>query len=920
MKKEMLINVLQSEECRIAIVEDGVMEELYVERASQESYVGNIYKGRIVNIEPSIQAAFVDFGIGRNGFLHVSDVDPAYYKHLLSKEALAEYEEELEREHTGGRGGSRGGGGDRGGRGGPPSRDRDRGPARREPQQPQAWLQPQPPAPPPRVVADVSDDFGSGLDELPYADAVDESVEDLGEFAEGVVEESPLDESTPIDEPPAPVARTFTPPPSRPLDDEDAEFGAGLDRDDDGFGAGIGDDEPIAPATEEAEAEPKARKPRGRRVKKDDEPAAETVESAEDAPAEKKARVRKPRKKEEGDAAPDDKPRFMGGAEHRTSPPEDEDAEIKPFFEGDDFDIDAPNDRFAGSPPAAEDPGYEVVDDDGFTQDAGENAREDAAPFSQQENDAPPTQREPVPHTGRGFNDDFEDNRPPRDNDRGGRGRGGPGGPGRDRGGPGRGGPGRDRDRDRGPSRGGPPPRGGPSRDRGPRSGPPMSRDRGFPKPPIQEIFKRGQEVIVQVIKEGIGTKGPTLSTYISIAGRYLVLMPSLNRVGVSRKIEDHEARRRLREIMTTLSPPRGVGFIVRTAAVDRDAKELRNDLAYLLRLWQVVVKRIKRVAAPVEIYRESDMITRTIRDIFTSDVDAIWVDEPNAFAHASEFLQIVMPRYANRIRFFDETEPLFHRYGVEDEIAKMHSKRLDLQGGGSIIIEQTEALVAIDVNSGNFRADNNAEETAYQMNLRAAKEIARQLRLRDLGGVIVNDFIDMRSETHRRNVENAFRDAMMRDRARTKVLRISQFGLIEMTRQRIRPSLKRSVFSECSHCRATGYVKTNESMSIEVMRMIQLAAHRTPAIQSIEVTVHAEVANYLLNRKRKELAKLEEQAKMQVLIAGQAGSPELCTFKCLDHNGNEVRLIPPPPVRLAGGRTPRQAPERERRYPQPLD
>jgi ribonuclease E len=389
----------------------------------------------------------------------------------------------------------------------------------------------------------------------------------------------------------------------------------------------------------------------------------------------------------------------------------------------------------------------------------------------------------------------------------------------------------------------------------------------------------------------------------------------------VSRKIEDHDARKRLREIMSTLSPPKGVGFIVRTAAVDRDAKELRNDLAYLLRLWQVVVKRIKRVSAPVEIYRESDMITRTIRDIFTNDVDAIWVDEPTAFAHASEFLQIVMPRYAGRIRYFGDTEPLFHKYGIEDEIAKIHQKRIDLPEGGSLIIEQTEALVAIDVNSGNFRADNNAEETAYQMNLRAAREIARQLRLRDLGGVIVNDFIDMRSEAHRRNVENALRDAMRRDRARTKILRISQFGLIEMTRQRIRPSLKRSIFADCPHCRGTGFVKTNESMSIEVMRMLQLAAHRAPAIQSIEVTVHAEVANYLLNRKRKEVAGLEERAKMEVVIVGQTGvSPDTGSFKCWDHNGNEVRLIPPPPVRLSGGRQPRQLPERERRYPQPLD
>ena len=269
----------------------------------------------------------------------------------------------------------------------------------------------------------------------------------------------------------------------------------------------------------------------------------------------------------------------------------------------------------------------------------------------------------------------------------------------------------------------------------------------GRPKPLIQDIFRRGQEVLVQVIKEGIGTKGPTLSTYISIAGRYLVLMPGLNRVGVSRKIADDEQRRRLKEILSELEPPKGLGFIIRTAGVDRNKKELQSDLAYLLRIWQVVVRRVKKQKAPAEIYQESDMITRTIRDTFTSDIDTIWVDEPTAFEHAQEFLQGVMPRYANRIKLYASTEPLFHKYGIEDEIARIQQRKVPLPHGGSIVIEQTEALVAIDVNSGNFRADNNAEETAYQMNLHAAREIARQLRLRDLGGVIVNDFIDMRDD-----------------------------------------------------------------------------------------------------------------------------------------------------------------------------
>ena len=315
----------------------------------------------------------------------------------------------------------------------------------------------------------------------------------------------------------------------------------------------------------------------------------------------------------------------------------------------------------------------------------------------------------------------------------------------------------------------------------------------------IQDIFRRGQEVLVQVIKDGIGTKGPTLSTYLAIAGRYLVLMPGLNRTGVSKKIIDEDQRRRLREMFTELQPPKGLGFIMRTAAGDRNRKELQRDLVYLSRLWQVMVRRIKKLKSPCEIYQESDIITRTIRDTFTSAIDTIIVDEPAAFEAAKEFLQVVMPRYADRLKQYEGPEPLFHRYGIEEEIARIQLRKVPLPLGGSIVIEQTEALVAIDVNSGNFRADrNDAEETAYQMNLHAAKEIARQLRLRDLGGVIVNDFIDMRDEKNRRNVEKALRDAMRRDRARTKILKISAFGLIEMTRQRIRPSLKRNVSTDC--------------------------------------------------------------------------------------------------------------------------
>jgi ribonuclease E len=545
MKQEMLINVSQPEECRIAIVEDGVLEELYIERAGQDNYVGNIYKGVVVNLEPSIQAAFVDFGVGRNGFLHISDIEPQYFRQ-------------------------------------------------------------------------------GGYD-------------------------------------PAKAIGPSNPP----------------------RGGSFGDDEP-----------------------------------------------------------------------------------------------DAPDEEDGGRPNAS-------------------------------------------PQRGRGYR--------------------------------------------------------------------PGSRPRI--KPPIQEILRRGDEVLVQVIKEGIGTKGPTLSTYISIPGRYLVLMPPLGRVGISRKIEDEDTRRRLRDVMLELSPPKGLGFIVRTAGSDRTKKELSRDLAYLVRLWKVIVRRLKKLPGPVDIYEESDMIIRTIRDIFTAEVDAIYIDEVSAYERAREFLQLVMPRYVSRLQFYEGREPLFHKYHIDEEIAKIHRRTVPLKAGGSIVIDQTEALVAIDVNSGNFRADDSAEETAYQMNLLAAKEIARQIRLRDLGGVLVNDFIDMRKEKHRRNVERALRDAVKRDRARTKILRTSPFGLVEMTRQRVKPSLKRSVYRDCPGCSGTGQVKTAESMAIEAVRLLILAG-QNESIAQVTLNVAEDVAAYLNNKKRRELARLEDVGKMIVQVLGHKGvNPEYTVIECRDADGREVRF-----------------------------
>jgi len=415
-------------------------------------------------------------------------------------------------------------------------------------------------------------------------------------------------------------------------------------------------------------------------------------------------------------------------------------------------------------------------------------------------------------------------------------------------------------------------------------------------KPPIQEIFRRGSEVLVQVIKEGIGTKGPTLSTYISIPGRYLVLMPGLGRVGVSRKIADEGIRRQLRQALESLRPPRGLGFIIRTAGIERSQRDLQRDLDYLLLLWKDIVAKIRQTRSPGGIYEESDVVIRTIRDIYNKEIETVWIDSPEAYERAREFIRLVLPKHVDRIRLYEGKEPLFHHYRVEDEIARIQQRRVPLEGGGSLVIDQTEALVAIDVNSGSSRADDDAELSAYQVNLKAAQEICRQIRLRDLGGVIVNDFIDMREEKHRRGVERALRDAMRRDRARTKVLRISPFGLIEMTRQRIRPSLRRSVFEDCPCCHGTGLVKTAESMSIEVVRLLMSSAHREQ-VRRITVEVHERVAAHLNNRKRRDLIRFEEENDCSIHVASRTDvSPEHLILRCFDATGSEQRITPSEP------------------------
>ena len=410
-------------------------------------------------------------------------------------------------------------------------------------------------------------------------------------------------------------------------------------------------------------------------------------------------------------------------------------------------------------------------------------------------------------------------------------------------------------------------------------------------RPLIQNCLRRGQDVTVQVIKEGLGTKGPTLTTYLSLPGRFLVMMPSMQRTGVSRKIENEEDRRQLKTLLEELSPPKNYGFIVRTAGLGRGKRDLRADLNYLLRLWKAVSNRAKSEQAPCELYRESDLVIRTIRDVFSSDISNIVTDNAEVANRAREFLQAAMPRSLRKVKLYEGQQPLFYHYKIEKEIDKIHNRRVELPCGGSLVIDQTEALVAIDVNSGQCRIHGDAESMAYHLNMEAAPEIARQLRLRDLGGVIICDFIDMREAKHRLQIEKTLREAMKKDRARSKVLRISQFGIIEMTRQRLRPSFSSSVYVECSRCSGTGLVKSAESVTFDVMRALKLVLNHDE-VAHVQLKLPRPVAYHLQNTKRHWLAELEKSSGRTITIVPDDNCrPDEFEFECKNARGSKVSV-----------------------------
>jgi len=383
----------------------------------------------------------------------------------------------------------------------------------------------------------------------------------------------------------------------------------------------------------------------------------------------------------------------------------------------------------------------------------------------------------------------------------------------------------------------------------------------------IQEVVKKGQEVLVQVVKEASGTKGASVTTYLSLPGRFLVLMPGSDSHGISRKIEDEDERDKLRTIMSSLSIPEGIGYIVRTASMEITKTALNKDLRYLLRLWSETKKRGQTAPAPALIYKDQDIIAKVLRDYYSPDIQEILVDTPETLKQVKEFLRL-LPTSQKRttVKLHLGSRPIFNQYGVEDQIEQIYQPVVKLLSGGSIVINPTEALVAIDVNSGRTAKDKNFAETIFLVNMEAAAELARQLRLRDLGGLIVVDFIDMRNARHIKEVEKEVKASMKRDRAKVDISRISKFGLMQISRQKLGRPVQMGSYHVCEYCQGRGVTRSVETTSLSYLRRIQTGvAHKN--VVGVNCRLPVKVSQYLLNNKREELLELENKYGVVIRI-----------------------------------------------------
>lgn len=827
----MLINAIDSEESRIAVVEDGVLQELHVELANREAYLGNIYKGKVVNIEPSIGAAFVAFGGRVNGFLHVSDVLPAYGRPDFQLEDVIEGRarvdvddgpESMQQALSDDDDDDLDEGSDepkakkksrRGSRKRKAASDEDGAEGEAEASDGDAEGVDAEGVDAEGVDGDDSAEEASADGEAATEDAEDGgAVVEVAEASDDDSDDDSSDDEAHDDEDHDDTDHADLEPEIEAVDEvEVVEPDAGDDEDDDddgfGFGHGLDDEKPMAMAA----ADPSEEADGGSGADAVDAGAAESAapEAAADAASAEGGDVAAPSgegaaesadaESGEGEAAP--RRRRSRSRRSRSRKSAQERAE---------------GDKAEATDAAAE--------GDAEQQDAPQEAEGEARPARKK-------------RSRRGGSRDGEKNRA---NDR-----------------------------------------------RQPRGN----------RPTIDQLLKKGQEVVVQITKEGIGTKGPTLTTYVSLPGRCLVLMPSLPKCGVSRKIEDGRERRRLKRVVKELDETGsgGIGFIVRTAGINKSLEDVQRDRDYLKKIWEMVGQRLKVTKAPALLYQESDLVLKAMRDQFTPDIADVVVDSEDVYMRIRDFAEKLMPVMAERIKRHAVTTPLFHSFGIEKDVEALYEPHVDLSNGASIVIDQAEALVAIDVNSGKYKAGGHgSDETAYRTNLESIPEIVRQLRLRDLGGLIIIDFIDMSAEKHRRNVERKMIDALRGDRARIKVGRISPFGMMEITRQRVGPGLKRTVFMQCPHCKGAGWSRTVQSKALSVLREAR-ALVNLKGYSMLQVFVAPAVSDYLVNYKRRAVLEVEDAVGKSIVFRPEASYPiDVVHYRFLTGDGQEARIAIP--------------------------
>jgi ribonuclease G len=383
---------------------------------------------------------------------------------------------------------------------------------------------------------------------------------------------------------------------------------------------------------------------------------------------------------------------------------------------------------------------------------------------------------------------------------------------------------------------------------------------------PLEKQLSRDEAILVQVAKDPLGTKGARVTSHISLPGRYMVFMPGTKHIGISRRIESDEERKRLKEIAGSLLTGDG-GFILRTASEGRSKREIQRDLRFLTRLWRRLQKRAEGAVAPSLIHQDLDLIARSIRDFFTPDTEQLVIDSSKDYRRVVDFVGQFMPRLKSKIVLYSGAESLFERHGIEEKIERALDRRVWLRSGGYIIIERTEALTAVDVNTGRFVGKRNQEETIVKTNLEAAQEVVRQLRLRNVGGIIIIDFIDMEKESDRKKVYDALKDALKKDKARTNILKISELGLVEMTRQRTRESLENQLLSPCPHCDGRGRIKSSVTVAYDLLRAIKKQQTTVENGKNIVVRLHPDVANFLYDEKNNSLENLEREINRRIII-----------------------------------------------------